>query len=212
MKSGEIVESDPRTKVHVIWPHVGVRGGTNQERVQFNAATPADLSLGFIKRISEQTAKEARRGMDSAISDAMMEFFHSWTEDSREYVWQSVRGYIKLVYLAMEQGELIWTDAARIERIRAKAIERGDKLPKSAVASTSSSSRYGASQKAAAKPRTTRWCAAFQTGACTFTGKSHPTKYGPVSHICQFCFGNGKELNHAKYECNNSKGTGKSLN
>jgi hypothetical protein len=203
MKSGEVVESDPRTTVHVIWPHVGVRGGTNQERVQFNDATPADLSLGFIKRISEQTAKEARRGIDSSVSDAMMEFFHSWTEDSREYVWQSVRGYIKLVYLAMEQGELTWTDAARIERIRAKAIERGDKLPKPAVASTSSSSRYSASQQVAAKPRKTRWCDDFNKGGCSLK-EVHPTKYGQVSHICRWCFTNlHRENNHPLSECKN---------
>jgi hypothetical protein len=144
MKSGEIIDSDPRTKVRVIWPHIGIRNGTNQQRVSYDDLTPADLSLGFIKCLTEQIAKEARRGLDSAVSDAMFEFFHAWTDDSREYAWESVRGYIKLVYLAMEQGDLTWRDTARIEKICAKAIERGDKLPKPAGKSSIAQSMQSA--------------------------------------------------------------------
>jgi hypothetical protein len=164
---------------------------------------PADLSLGFIKRLTEQTAKEARRGLDSSVSDAMMEFFHSWTEDSREYAWESVRGYIKLVYLAMEQGELTWTNTARIEKIRAKAIERGDKLPKPASKSSSAQSTQSATQHAAAKSRQTQYCNAYNKGECSITDKTHASSRGQVSHICRFCLTQGKEFPHTYNECKN---------
>jgi hypothetical protein len=195
MKSGVNIDSDPRTKVLVIWPHAGIFKGASQVRVPFDDLTAADLTLGFVKRISEQTDKEVRRGSDNNTSRAMLEFFHSWSEDVREYQWETVRGYIKLVYFAMEQGTLTWADTARIEKIRARATAVG-------MLSSASSSQSATPQHATSKPKQTQYCNDFNKGKCT-KQPIHSSTRGLVSHICAFCLNNGKELPHGKFECNN---------
>jgi hypothetical protein len=197
LKSGVHIESDPRTKVLVIWPHAGIFKGASQVRVPFDDLSAADLTLGFVKRISEQTDKESRRGSDNQTSRAMLEFFHSWSEDVREYPWETVRGYIKLVYYAMEQGTLTWADTARIEKIRARATAVGAML-------SSASSAQSTQSAAESKPGRTQWCADYQKGKCTSTQQTHSSSRGQVSHICAFCYQKqGKEFPHSKDECNN---------
>jgi hypothetical protein len=187
--------------VSVVWPNIGIRSGTKQKLVSYDDLTTSDLSLGFIKRLTEQLAREARKGLNSDISNAMLEFFHSWTDDSREYAWDTVRGYIKLVYLALEQGELVWTDTVSISKIRTRAIERGLLAQATAARAPAASS---SSQHAAAKPRQTRWCADYNEGTCNHK-TAHKSKHGYVSHICKFCFSQGNEYQHPESACNKVK-------
>jgi hypothetical protein len=119
----------------------------------------------------------------------MMKFFHSWTDDARAYEWSTVRGYIKLVYLAMEQGELSWTDTSSIAEIRAKAIERG--LLTQATGTRVRQTGQQKSQQASDSGSNTqkqRYCGSFNKGTCTNKSQDHQSE-----HICAFCLNKKKK-------------------
>ena len=110
-----------------------------------------------------------------------------------------MRGYVKSVFLALEQGRVTWRDAQKIRDIRAEAIEGSTRLQED-----DSSSRQSTSQPAAPKPKQTRYCNNFNKGECAFDKQTHQSSRGVVSHICRFCFTKqGKEFHHAEIECNN---------
>jgi hypothetical protein len=179
-----------------MWPNKRLKRGTKQTYIPIDDITQSELSLGFVRIISDRVAREAERGDSATISTAMLAFMEQWCDDVRDFPFSTVIGYVKAVFFDLEQGRIRWTDADQLRAIRTRAIEKSDRLQSDAKSSSQSATP-------AAKPRQTRWCAEYNNGTCTYT-TAHKSKYGHVSHICKFCFDQlGREFKHRLSECNN---------
>jgi hypothetical protein len=160
----------------------------------------AELSVGFMRLITDRLEVETERGDSPTISTAMTVFMSKWLADALRFPFRTVRGYVKSVFLALEQGRATWRDTDKIREIRTEAIEGTTRLEEAP------SQPAVAARATTAKPIATGWCADYQNGKCTFTSQTHETSRGQVSHICAFCYRTqGKEFQHAQDVCKNKE-------
>jgi hypothetical protein len=189
-----------------MWPNKRVKQGTKQTYIPIDDITQSELSLGFVRIISDRVALESERGDSATDSTAMLGFMEQWTDDVLDFPFPTVIGYVKAVFFALEQGRIRWTDSAQIGAISTRAVEKSTRLQEYATPATKS-----ATQHAAAKPRQTQWCANFQQGKCNLDSP-HASSRGLVSHICKFCFQTQrKEFDHAEKECNKKVKSSKNI-
>jgi hypothetical protein len=155
--------------------------------------------VGFCRIIADRLERESERGEEPTISTAMHTFMTRWQVDLLSFPFTSVRGYIKSVFYAMEQGRLSWRDTDKVKDICTEAIEGSPRLQTDEAPSQPTSTQ----SKATTKSRT-QYCNDFNKGECSVNAKTHTSSRGQVSHVCKFCFTKqGKEFHHPDIKCNN---------
>jgi hypothetical protein len=50
----------------------------------------------------------------------MLQFMEQWTDDCLDFPFPTVRGYVKAVFFALEQGRITWRDADQLRAIRTR--------------------------------------------------------------------------------------------
>jgi hypothetical protein len=159
--------------------------------------------------LTDRLDVEQERGSGNTVSRAITNFMSEWTKDLVKYEYRTVRGYVKSVFLAIEQGRVTWRETAKLASIRASAMENADQRAATTTRqsgqqpqarTTNQTASQGASKKK-------RYCAAFNKGICASTEQSHDSNQGVVHHICGFCLSkNGKTWPHAEVDCNQKSG------
>ena len=133
LKSGLNRGAQHSVKLAVQWPTDVMFRGPLEQTIHFEDLTKNELTLGFIRLLQEHTEKEARCGLDSLVSRAILAFREQWTDDAANYTWSTVLGYIKLVFLGLEQAKLSWTDASKLQAICDHARQTGRPSAKHAL-------------------------------------------------------------------------------
>ena len=93
-------------KVTVVWPNNRIKRRTDQVCIAFDELTQTELSVGFCRIVADRLESESERGEGPTVSTAMHSFMTQWTVDLLFFPFKSVRGYVKSVFFALEQGRL----------------------------------------------------------------------------------------------------------
>jgi hypothetical protein len=174
--------------------------------MSFNDMNQTELTVGCFRLVADRLEHEKKTGSGATVSLAMIHFMTQWQEDLLKFEFRTVRGYVKSVFLALEQGRVTWRDTVKLAAIHARALETGTKLNTAGQATRqtgqqkSNATSQGAEQKK-------RYCAAFNRGTCDSTEQYHDSNQGVVHHICAFCISKkGKTWPHAEIKCNQKSG------
>jgi hypothetical protein len=179
-----------------MWPNKRVKRGTKQAYIPIDDITQPELSLGFVRIISDRVTREAERGDSATVSTAMLAFMEQWSDDVLDFPFPTILGYVKAVFFALEQGRIRWTDADQLRALRTRAVEKSARLQTDEAPSQPA---VASRAKATTKSKQTRWCADFNNGECT-------SSQCRDSHICRFCFQHGgNKYTHKGSQCNTHK-------
>jgi hypothetical protein len=179
-------------------------------RVAFDDLTQTELTLGCFRLLTDRLDVEQERGSGNTVSRAITDFMSEWTNDLVRYEYRIVRGYVKSVFLALEQGRVTWRETAKLAIIRASAMENGEQRVAPTARQSGQQPQTRTNNQTASQGTTSqkkRYCADFNKGTCTITGSSHNSSTGLVQHICAFCFNKkGKVFFHAEVNCMQKSG------
>jgi hypothetical protein len=175
--------------------------------MSFNEMNQTELTVGCFRLVADRLEHEKKTGSGATVSLAMIHFMTQWQEDLLSYEFRTVRGYVKSIFLALEQGRVTWRDTEKLAAIHARALETGTQL-NTAVQTTRQTGQQKSQQASGStSSQKKRYCTDFNQGICENKSNSHYSDQGWVQHICAFCFNKkGKTFPHPEVECNQKSG------
>jgi hypothetical protein len=175
--------------------------------MSFNEMNQTELTVGCFRLVADRLEHEKKTGSGATVSLAMIHFMTQWQEDLLTFEFRTVRGYVKSIFLALEQGRVTWRDTEKLAAIHARALETGTKL-NTAVQTTRQTGQQKSQQTSgsASNSQKKRYCAAFNKGSCNLN-TPHMSDKGTVHHICAYCINKkGKAFTHAEVDCHQKSG------
>ena len=129
---------------------------------------------------------------NSEVKDCMLDYLVALLDDAQDFSWEAAKVSHAVLLCQMEQGEVgSYSDVEKIDRIRRANAQRH--LPHT---STSFHKKFqGKTQKVVP-------CTYFNQGTCSHN-KTHDSKGVRYTHVCSYCFANGKNFRHPEVECKN---------
>ena len=182
-KSQRLGKDQITVKQQIPWPQHYVLAGTAKNRITYDSLSVFQWISGMCAIIREEKQTKVRNAMLEYVSDIM--------EDAQDFGWASAKGAHALILCKMEEGKVDWSMTEKIDTLRQAQAQKIVVNP-----STSQGKKTGEMQGVP--------CRYFQTGKCTHKA-DHVTAGQLYKHICNFCHGSGKQLNHPFKDCRNSK-------
>ena len=111
--------------------------------------------------------------------------------DSRHYTWQTVRGYIKLVFRGLEQDSLTWRDSEGLRKIGDRVIGLGERLQSSSQDCNVCANKCAGfdqcniSTEASATPPESKYSQSSSSKAVTSCSSKTTSKAKTFIHCCQ---------------------------
>ena len=163
-------------KREVPWPQHFVLGGTNKNRLTYDALSMSQWVSGFAQIIREETNQTTRNNMLDYLADLM--------EDSHDFGWSSAKGSHAVLLCKMEDNKIDWSETHKIDRVRRVHAQR-------------SSQNHQVKSRASKHPIT---CKYFQKGSC-HQKADHEVNCQMYLHVCQNCYQQGKSYPHPAKDC-----------
>ena len=165
-------------KKEVPWPHNFILGGSNKNRVTYDALSMSQWVSGFAQIVREES--------NEAVKNYMLDYLAELMEDSHDFGWQSAKGSHAVLLCRMEDNKIQWQDTQKIDRLRRVHAQR--------MAPTPQTKRITAKGPLV--------CKFYQRGSCMQKG-DHENNGQMYLHVCQHCYAQGKSYPHSGKDCKN---------
>ena len=96
-------------KKEVPWPQNFILGGSNKNRVTYDALSMSQWVSGFAQIVREEN--------DDTVKNHMLEYLAELMEDSHDFGWQSAKGSHAVLLCRMEDNKIQWQDTHKIDRL-----------------------------------------------------------------------------------------------
>ena len=182
-KSGSVMTPTDIVKKQIDWPHMHINRITGGKRkpVPYREMHTDEFVYGFLSMIDSPSCKWDYRVMTKILKHLM--------QDSMEFSWNNSLLFYEMAGIAVEKGELQWTNEARLHELRmtyARAVFPANK-------ETTETPR----PQLQPAPQNMRCCVPFQHRTC-----EHERDHPPFTHGCAYCFKARNALcRHSEDDC-----------
>ena len=158
---------------HLRWPNEGFHASNGKKRLTYDELSLPQWVAGQLTNIHAMSDPILVKQAILQITLAM--------RDAASLPWAAVKSAWASSMHEVEEGLLTWADATQwgINRL------------------STSQAALAQPQLPAASSSTKRPCKCFNEASC-----SHENHHGSYSHICAYCYKQGKQFTHPEHKCN----------
>ena len=167
-KSGSVLTPTDKVKKQIDWPHMHINRitGGNSIPVSYGNMRTDEFVYGFLCMIDSAECKWDYRTMTRILKHLMQE--------AMEFSWSNALNFYRLAGLAVERGEMQWSDEPRLHEMRMTYAR--------AVFPTVRESKEAPRTQLLPAPSNMRCCVPFQHHAC-----EQDRDHAPFTHGCAYC-------------------------
>ena len=168
-KSGSTLMASDVVEQTIDWPHLHVRRmiAGRSKSIAYADLRVEEFVAGFLSMIEAPKCKWDYKTMITILRAVM--------QDTINYSWTNALGFYENLGIAVEMGEMAWSDKEAIRDKRLAYPRTGGPEKKETKEITAAAPKP--------KPQLSRCCAPYQNNTCQ-QQRDHP----PFMHACAYCF------------------------